>query len=130
VDQLRSSGEDRTRLAGVVAHGHHIVEFLPGEFVQVLRTLSADVDPLLGHRGNRQRVDPRRHGSCAVNLDLPSSQVTEDAFRHLRARTVVGAEKENPDAPPPAVLGVVCRVRPVRDPRVKALCRRHYGNLL
>jgi hypothetical protein len=53
----RPPRKDRAAFRGAVANRDHVVKRLGLEFAQVLRSLAADIQPALGHRLHRQRVD-------------------------------------------------------------------------
>ena len=52
MEPVCSAEEQRAGLAGVVADGDHVIEFLPIKCVDVLLALRADVDAHLPHHRN------------------------------------------------------------------------------
>ncbi len=95
VDMLRVSRKHRAHFSHAVANGDDIVECLPDEIIQVFGALVADVDPYLGHRLQRERMDGLRLASRAEDLDSAPAERAHDALRHLRAGAVVRAQQQD-----------------------------------
>ena len=89
------AGQDRAGLASVIADREHEIERLVREFVHVLGAVAGDVDPELRHHGDGFRPHAARAGSGAENLEAIAGVVTQQAFRHLAAGGVSGAQNED-----------------------------------
>ena len=87
-------GEEWASLVGVVADRDHIVKLLLYEAVDGLGALPADVDPLLGHDLDGERMELARLRPGAYSLDVTSPDVAQEALRHLTAGRVVSADEE------------------------------------
>jgi hypothetical protein len=108
--ELRVPRKGRAGFARAIAHSHDAVEMDPLELAEVFRVLGLDVDAVLRHGGDRQRMNGLGWlGAGAPGLDPGAAQVTEKALRHLGAGAVVGADEEDARRRP--------ALRPHRRPR-------------
>src|SRR5437867_2984682 len=86
----------RAVLRGRIADRNDHIERLIDERRGRLRLRLADVDADLRHGPNGQRMDEsRRTRAGGDRLDRVAVKMVRQRFRHLAARRVAGAEKEN-----------------------------------
>ena len=119
VDQLRMAGELRADLANPVAQRDHVAEPLPGELLQVLGPVPADVDAVLAHHPHRLRVQWLGTAARPGHLDRASGQLPEQRLGHLRATTVPGASEQHPSPHPVGPGGLALQLGPGTEPRMK-----------
>ena len=103
------AGEFRADLADPVAQADHVPEPLPGERVQVLDPVPADVDAVLAHDQHRVRVQRLGLAARAGRLDHVPAELSEQRLGHLRAGAVAGAQEQHAGAhpdPSPRVPGI------------------------
>ena len=83
----RAARKDRTALGGSIAHGDHIVERLPDEWLERFRTLTLHLDPQhVAHRLPRHRMNLRlRRAAGRRDVDRPARQVTQDLTKRAGA---------------------------------------------
>jgi hypothetical protein len=91
VDCRGSAGKLGADLADSIAEGDHEVEAPTSEFVEVLRSLGADVDPSFAHDANGVGVDGLRMAAGAENVDRSVRERIEQRFGDLRSSSVPGA---------------------------------------
>jgi hypothetical protein len=96
VDCRGSAGKLGADLADSIAEGDHEVEAPASEFVEVLRSLGADVDASFAHDANGVGVNGFRMAPGAENVNGSVRERIEQGFGDLRSRPVPGAEEQNP----------------------------------
>jgi len=69
--------------AGVVANSNNVVELLCSKFLDVLRTMSANVNADFAHNGDRFRADEAGVGARAFYFEALSVIVPQQTFGHL-----------------------------------------------
>ena len=97
VQPLAGSVKHRAGLVGLVAHGDDRIESLIEVAVQRFAFLGRDVDAQLRHGADRQRPNLRCLGARRMDLESIAAQGSQQAFGHLTAGRIMGAQKQNPD---------------------------------
>lgn len=95
VDALSGAGEDGAGFAGVVADGDDVVEMLAGEFVDRFRAVLRDIDADLAQDFHGKTIQSNRVRAGAKDFEAIPSQVAQDAFCHLAAGGIAGAEDQD-----------------------------------
>ena len=85
----------RAKLPCMIADGDDAADFLTGEFSDVFRALTRDVDADFFHDFNSQRIQAGGRDTCADDIVLIARQVPEQRLRHLAAGGVAGTKKKN-----------------------------------
>ena len=84
-------GKDRTILLRAIADGDDVIEALPLKFLNILRSLLADIDTDFIHDFNRSRMRTFRCRSYAKYIVGITGEMANKAFGHLAAGRVAGA---------------------------------------
>ncbi len=95
VDLERAAGEDRAGFPGPVADGDDVIEGPVKELVLALGLLVPNVDVEFLHGPDGIRMDRSGVGPGAEHVDWGDTSAAQQAFRHLGARAVVGAEEQD-----------------------------------
>jgi len=95
VDALGSAWKDGTMPGSGVADGDHRVEALALEFGNGFRAMRGDIDTDLAHGFDGKRTDADGGGSGAVDFKRVAAEMPQEAFGHLAAHGIAGAEDED-----------------------------------
>jgi len=83
---LCAAEEHRASLAGIVADGNHVIEWLSLKFIHILRAMPGNINPQLAHDGYRLRAHEARFHSSADNLETLPRIMPQQPFGHLASR--------------------------------------------
>ena len=93
---IHLAGKCRARLIGVTANCDDRLDGLPKKVVHVLGSVCGDVDADFGERFDGERVNVSRGFTPGASDFKPTfAGVAKNAFRHVAAAGVSGAENEN-----------------------------------
>ena len=95
VDASCFAGKHRAVLRGVVADRDDKIERRAEKLVERFGTMGGYVDADLGHDGYSLWANKTRYGSGAFNFVFIARDVTQDAFGHLAAGRISGAEDQD-----------------------------------
>lgn len=96
MDELRSAGKDGAVIGGGIANSDDGVKVLALEFGDGLGTMGGDVEAEFTHGFDGQRADVAvGPGSGTVDFVGGAAQMAEEAFSHLAAHAIAGAEDED-----------------------------------
>ena len=89
------AGKYRAGFIGVAADRDDVIEGLGYKLIHRFRPVLRNVNPDFGHRLDGLRANVRRFGAGGKYLETVSSFVAQQAFRHLAAGGISGAEYQH-----------------------------------
>ena len=89
------AGEYRAGFIGVAADRNHVVEVSPYKLIYRFRPVGGNVNADFRHRLDSLRANVRRPGAGREYLEAVPSFVAQQAFRHLAAGGISGAEYQH-----------------------------------
>jgi hypothetical protein len=95
VKALNGAGEYRAGFVGVAADRDDVIEVLAYKLIHRFRPVSGDVDPDFRHHLDGLRANARRPGAGGEYLETVSGFMAQQAFRHLAAGGISGAEYQH-----------------------------------
>ena len=96
MNALWRSGKNRTFLRRRIADRNDGIEFLLFELRNRLGSVRGDVDPNFAHGFDSERADVSAGlASGAVHFVGVATKLAEQAFRHLAAHAIAGAQNKN-----------------------------------
>lgn len=84
-----------TFVPGIPTQGYGVIKFLPGELINVFRTMAGDVNPDFPQNFNGFWVHKRRFRSRGKSFDAIREEIVSNPLRHLGAAGIGGAEEKN-----------------------------------
>jgi hypothetical protein len=91
----RGAGEYRAGFVGVAADRDDVIEGLPYKLIHRFRPVGGNVDSDFRHRRDGFGTNVRRFGAGREHLEPVSSFMAQQAFRHLAAGGISGAEYQH-----------------------------------
>src|SRR5207253_4354479 len=95
MNDLGFSRKYRAILAGMIADGHHVIEFNVLEGIDVLRLVIGNIHAGFGHDFDGAWIQAMGFDAGGVGLDLVAFERAGEALGHLAAAGVAGAEEED-----------------------------------
>jgi|TARA_B100001971_G_C18017580_1_gene445641 hypothetical protein len=96
MESIDLTGKDRTGGVSVAADSDNGLDVLTDKLVEMLGSVMADVDSDFLHHPHGQRVHmARRIAAGTLHIKLITGEGAQDAFGHVAATTVPGAENQH-----------------------------------
>ena len=85
----------RAVFLGMVAYSDDVIKKHVLVLINVIGSMTRDIDAIFGHSSNRLGIDTMRFNASTIDVDLTFSKMPEVAFGQLAPAGVAGAQYKN-----------------------------------